>query len=299
MPDPDDTDTAGDESTRYGFEWGAVDELVWLRRDDGSYKRVHRDLIDLLEAVGRGECALADLPPDARDAAQMLVDQRYLVPGAAIVERPTPAPIRLWPRVGFFVVSLAALAAIVVWRWEVAWPPPADPLANLWAIPFFALAALLHEGGHYLASRPYFRPKIRFGLLNRVFPALITKTNDAWRCPKSVRIWISLAGPLVDIWLTLALAGVHLALWPGVEILSTLILVQFLRILFVFNPLLEGDGYWLLVDATDQVNLRTRGFADLKRLRPTGAAAFAAGSLVFTLFALAMSGWVVARMFWL
>jgi hypothetical protein len=282
---------------RFGFTWGEVDGLVWLRNDEGDYKRVSPRVVEGLKRLERGGPEPETLGEPFGDIVETLRDEGYLEEGGDVVEVSTPEAIRLAPRIAIFGVSFAVLACIAILRWDVAWPPPRDPMINLWVLPFFAVSALLHECGHYLAARPHFEPEIRFGLLNNVFPALITETTGAWRCPRSIRIWISLAGPLVDVLLTLVLAAVHLLWLPDMRLLASLVLVQFFRILFVFNPLLEGDGYWILSDAFDIVNLRTRGWEDLKRGQPTSFALYMVLSGCFLVFALSASGYGMARLF--
>ena len=268
-----------------GFHYGHGDDgLVWLRRSaDGRYKKIHPELLEVLLELHHGRLRQSQLDEPLALAIDALRQEGYLVTDAPLIAHQPPPDIRIWPRAALFFTLLAALVAVVALRFDVAWPPPADPLANLWAIPFFFFAASLHELGHWAACRPYFRPKIRLGLLNRVFPALVTMTNDAWSLPRNIRLWINLAGPTVDLALTLLVAAVHLLWFEEMRLLSTLLMVQLMRILFVFNPLIEGDGYWILVDLTGKLNLRSRGWRDLTGLRWSGAAAFTAAAIVFTL----------------
>jgi hypothetical protein len=272
-----------DIPSSFGVVYGRMpDGLVWLRHPDARYKRLNPELLELLLQVGRGELAAGELDEGAREAAGQLAAEGFLIPGAESEERVPPPDIALAPRLLLFGACLAAVAGIVYVRQDLAWPPPPDPIVNLVAVPFFVLAALLHELGHWAACRPYFKAKIRFGMLNWVVPAVITKTNDAWACPRGIRVWINLAGPLVDLVLTLVLALVHLVFLPELRFLSTILLVQLLRVVFVLNPLLEGDGYWCLSDLLGVINLRSRGWSDLKRLRPSGYSLYTLISLAFT-----------------
>jgi hypothetical protein len=177
---------------------------------------------------------------------------------------------------------------------------PAPPMrfgtvtGSVLLVALFFGTALIHELGHYAASKPYFEPTIRPSLLNGVFPAIVTKTNDAWRCPRSVRIWINLAGPCVDAVVTLAIAVVHLAAFPFVGELTQFVLFAFMRLVFSLNPLIRGDGYWILVDVFGSVNLNTRGFSDLKSLTFSGPAIYAFTSLLFTAVGVVVMGSMVA-----
>ena len=114
-------------------------------------------------------------------------------------------------------------------------------------------------------------------------------------------MWINLAGPLVDLVLTLVLAVVHLVWLPDVAFLSTIILVQLLRVVFVLNPLLEGDGYWCLSDLFGVVNLRSRGWNDFKRLRPSWYSLYTFVSVAFTVFCayfIVRILWAIFRWWW-
>ena len=135
-----------------------------------------------------------------------------------------------------FGALFAAVAAVVFVRQDLPGRPPPIRGVNAVAIPFFIVSGVLHELGHFFASRPYFKASIRLGLLSGIIPAFITKTNDAWACPRGIRIWINLAGPLVDLLIALVLRLLHLTVLPDVHLIVTLILVQLLRVVFVLNP---------------------------------------------------------------
>jgi hypothetical protein len=285
------------DTPRFGFTWGRTGDVVWLRDPDGEYKRINPELRDVLRALARGDRDVASLPPATAELVAQLESEGYLVPGEPVVEATDPADISLWPRLGAFALAVGLLGVVIGANWTAAVSFPTDPMVNLWVLPFFAGAAVVHEFGHYAAAKPYFDPRIRLGLLNGVFPALVTETTDAWRCPRNVRLWISLAGPFVDVLLTLAVAVVYVTVLPDTSLLASILLVQSLRIAFVFNPLLDGDGYWLLVDAVGVPNIRSRGFRDLRSLSSTWYAGYAVCSLAFTAAALAVGLYVVFTLF--
>jgi hypothetical protein len=273
----------------FGFTWFPLEGgWIGLRSHDGRYKRIDACLVALLRDAAKGYCERSNLSPETREAIDTLARDGFLDPGGEIRERPVPPDIRVGPRVMLVALLGGAIALILALRWDLAWPPPSDPRESLWAIPFFALVSILHEAGHWVAARPYFRARIGFGLLNGVFPAIVTRTSDAWACPRGIRIWINLAGIAVELMVGLALALVYLVPLADPKPISMLLLVILLRILFVLNPLLEGDGYWLLSDALGAVNLRSRGWAELRRGHVTPAAGFAALSVLYTLLALGL-----------
>ncbi len=288
-----------DETTRtFGFTWGETEGLVWLRDDEGNYKRVDPELLADLRALAAGERAERDLSEKKRAAVDHLREAGFLEPGGTVTEHETPPGVTLWPRVLAFGVAFALLTAYVCYRFFVAGMPGGGAMGGfglvenlLVAIPVFVALALVHEAGHYVAARPYFRPSVDLTLLNGVFPAFVTRTNDAWRCPRSVRVWINLAGPLFDCLQCLALAALSLFVFPASYLLAVLPVFEYFRLLFSLNPFVRGDGYWMVVDWFGATNLHTRGVRDLKNLRLSVGALYAAASTAVTLFGLGMMGY--------
>ncbi|QLG49246.1 hypothetical protein [Natrinema halophilum] len=291
----DDSERDGTEIRRnFGYTWGETDGTIWIRNDDGEYKRIDPAFQEPLRKLAVGESEPSSVDPKVLEAVDLLAEGGYLEPGGEIRRVETPGDIRLWPRLVVAAGMTLALCALVVANWGPIWSPPGSIGNTFVIVPFFIGATLLHEFGHYAASRPYFEPSITIGRLNGIIPAVITRTRDAWQCPRNVRIWISLAGPIVDIVVTLGLA-IALTLSPDSAILGSLILVQLFRLLFVFNPLIDGDGYWLFVDVFGTHNLRNHAFRDLKRGRPTPKAAFGLAIVVFTGWFVAASGYFLGR----
>lgn len=287
-----------------GFSWGETEGLYWLRDDDGQYKRVEPEFMETLRAVASGECAPSTLSEPEREAVDLLLDEGYLRRDEAVRRLETPPPIDLRPRLLAFAVAFVALGAYVAYRLLVAGttvPTAAtadlDAVARLAvAVPVFVALSLVHEAGHYHAASEYFDADVGFSMLNGIFPAIVTETNDAWRCPRSVRVWINLAGPFVDCCQCLVLAAASLFLFPESRLLAIVPVFQYLRILFSLNPLVRGDGYWMLVDWFGSPNLHTRGVRDLKRARATPGAAYAAASGLFTLLGGGMMVFFVGRL---
>lgn len=261
----------------WGFTYGRTDDGgFWLRSHDGRFKRVHPDLLAVLLELGHQSARTPDDGEMARAIASLKRDG-FVRRGQQPTKHERPPDIRLGLRLVLFVALFGMLAGLA-WKSLAVAVQVRDPWAHLWVLPFFALLAVLHELGHYLAARPYFRPRIGFGLLNGLFPAIVTHTNDAWTCPRNIRIWINLAGPMVDLVAGCAVGVLHLAFWQDDPVLASCIVVQWLRVVFVLNPLIEGDGYWCLCDGLGITNLRTRGLADLKALRLSRASGYTLAS---------------------
>jgi hypothetical protein len=277
-----------------GFTWGETEELCWLRNDDGEYKRVDPAFLDTLLALADGENE--DLTDPEREAITILHEQGYIQNQTSVSTVSTPPPITLWSRLLVFLIAFIILTAYVGYRLLIA-GTSVPTVANtdismidqlLISVPLFVAMALVHESGHYAVARSYFDPSLRISRLNGVFPAIVTATNDAWRCPRSVRVWINLAGPFADVLQCLVLAALSLFVFPRSHLLAILPLFEYARILFSLNPLVRGDGYWILVDWFGTINLHTKGMADLKNRQPTTHALYALGSIAFTIFGLGM-----------
>lgn len=283
----DETETPSLPSS-FGFTWGRTEDVTWLRTDDGDYKRVEPAFLEILQGLAAGEQSVDDLDPDAVRAVEVLHDEGYLDPEGEVRRVETPAPIDLRPRVLAFGTVTLLLTAFVGKQLvdpvgSAATPGEIDLLRQLAvASGLFLGMAIVHELGHYAVANRYFDPTIRPALHNGFLPSLVTHTTGAWACPPSVRIWISLAGPFADATATLALAIGAVTVLPAGELLAAFVVFEFARILFALNPLLQGDGYWIVVDGLGLTNLHTRGKRDLKGLRPSWPAAYVLASSAFS-----------------
>jgi CRP-like cAMP-binding protein len=132
----------------------------------------------------------------------------------------------------------------------------------LLALTLVALA--IHELGHGLAVKHAGRRvhqagvRLYFGL-----PAAFVDTTDIWMAPPAQRLLTAFAGP----WTGLVLGGV-LAIAAGLSpsgspgtLLFTAAFVFVVDNLFNFNPLLELDGYYMLIDFLDRPLLRAQALA--------------------------------------
>lgn len=128
----------------------------------------------------------------------------------------------------------------------------------------------LHELSHGLMTKHVGRELDRGGfLLYWGFPAFFVDTRDTWLSPWLDRIKVSWAGPYSGLMLG-GLMGLILtavpALAPNLQnsLLTTFLFqIGFLAYLSVFinlNPLLELDGYFILMDWLEMPGLRQRAF---------------------------------------
>lgn len=118
---------------------------------------------------------------------------------------------------------------------------------------------VLHELGHAMAVKhagrhvPHAGLMLYFGL-----PTAYVATADIWMASRRNRLVASFAGPYMDLIASGICALVaaflpHAALREGAFTLGCLLL---LRVLSALNPLLEMDGYYLLVDWLEKPVLR-------------------------------------------
>ncbi|MCW2765362.1 MAG: hypothetical protein JWO11_1321, partial [Nocardioides sp.] len=125
----------------------------------------------------------------------------------------------------------------------------------------------LHETAHGLTMASYGRRVGSAGVkLILIFPYTFVDTSDAWFEPRRNRIAISAAGPACDLILggTFAIACLVSPVGTGRDIFFQLAFGAFYGALFNLNPLLERDGYQILVDAVGQPGLRRRALEQLR-----------------------------------
>lgn len=134
-------------------------------------------------------------------------------------------------------------------------------LANLVTI-FF------HELAHALTTKRFGRDVSRGGfMIYWGLPAFFVDTKDIWMEPKGARIAVSLAGPLADFVVggVCALVSFLFPQWVGSVFLFKMAFMAYASILMNLNPLLELDGYFILMDWLDVPNLRARSLEFVHR----------------------------------
>jgi CRP-like cAMP-binding protein len=174
---------------------------------------------------------------------------------------------RAWLVVGVLLGALGPLAFVFeLNRGRYAlFAVGASPLLSAVLLVAIALAALaIHELGHGLAVKHAGRKVAQAGLrLYYGLPSAYVDTTDVWMAPPRQRLLTAFAGP----WTGLVLGGVcalaAVAAQGGAlgALLFTAGFVFLVDNLFNFNPLLELDGYYMLVDLLDRPLLRPRALA--------------------------------------
>jgi putative peptide zinc metalloprotease protein len=155
-------------------------------------------------------------------------------------------------------------------------------------------AVSLHEVGHGLAVASFGRRVRRAGVkLILIFPFAFVDTSDAWFEPRRRRIAVSAAGPATDL-IVAGAAAIYttLAHGTGADIAFQIALGAYIGGLFNLNPLLDRDGYHILVDLLRQPGLRARSRQRLQ-LRLAGRSVPPDLAPAADLYAVAALGWLL------
>ncbi|MHB8630614.1 MAG: cyclic nucleotide-binding domain-containing protein [Candidatus Limnocylindria bacterium] len=215
-------------------------------------------------------------------------------------------------RLGGTLIVACGVYGLWLWLREVA--DPKLQLATIngsYVLGIFVLLVLqvisisVHEAGHALAIRHYKRHVRRFGfMIFYLFPCFYVDSTDMSLGTRGQRIIVSLAGPFAGL-STAAAAAVVAAAMPGTlagELAFKAASIFVFQFIFNLLPILELDGYYVLIDALDAPFLRQRSLwfvrtAALRKLRTrakwtaeeVGLAVFGVTAIVTSLLTLVLS----------
>ena len=171
-------------------------------------------------------------------------------------------------RVGAAVVIVFALAGIVVLlrgagSHELITFDGSYVLGLVVLIALQVLSISVHEAGHALAIRHYGRRVRRLGLaIYYLFPCMYVDSTDMTMAPRRQRVIVALAGPIAGM--TVGAACAFVAVVDGGAAgniaFKAANLFAFQLVLNLL-PILELDGYYILVDLLDAPLLRQRSMA--------------------------------------
>ena len=225
----------------------------------------------------------------AWSGAAALFDRLYRGGGWVLVSRAARAPL-----------GALALTGVVVFAYLVAGrygtPFVVASKVGIGGIVFLLgrlAVAAVHETAHGLMMASFGRRVREAGLkLVLIFPYVYVDTSDAWFEPRRRRIAVSAAGPASDLCLGAAFSLCCLAAGPGTlrDVLFQLAFGAYVGAFFNLNPLVERDGYHLLVDVLREPGLRRRARVQLRRRIAEGPRASDSPVLMrYSLFGLAWS----------
>ncbi|HJR19112.1 MAG TPA: cyclic nucleotide-binding domain-containing protein [Actinomycetota bacterium] len=174
-------------------------------------------------------------------------------------------------------------------------------------------STFIHEAGHALATIHAKRRVNSAGfMLYLGFPAFFIETTDTWMSPRRNRMIASGAGPFVELFTagTAAIIALALPVGAATAFLYRYAVISFMTIAQNLIPFLRLDGYYVLMDAMEEVNLRERSFefvrADLsgklrRREKLTRMerilTAYGVMAVVFTVLAVLLSALFWSRIF--
>ncbi|HEX9496494.1 MAG TPA: cyclic nucleotide-binding domain-containing protein [Candidatus Limnocylindria bacterium] len=209
---------------------------------------------------------------------------------------------------------IVAFGVYGLWLWSQETRDPAMQLAKIQGSYVAGILVLLvlqiasisvHEAGHALAIRHYKRHVRRIGFMFfYLFPCFYVDSTDMLLGTRRQRIVVSLAGPFAGL-ATAAACAVYAALNPGTfagELAFKAASIFVFQFIFNLLPILELDGYYVLVDALDAPFLRQRSMwfvrtAAIRKIRARakwtgeeiGLALFGLGAIATSLIALVFS----------
>lgn len=159
---------------------------------------------------------------------------------------------------------------------------------------FFVVA--IHEFAHGLTVSSFGRTVPRAGIkLMFIFPFAFVETSDAYFEPRKRRFAISAAGPASDFVVGGSFALTALALSAGTmrDIFFQLAFAAYMGAFSNINPLLDRDGYHMLVDWLGQPGLRQRAREQLAQVL-SGKRKRSEGERALTIYGFAAVGWSLA-----
>jgi putative peptide zinc metalloprotease protein len=125
------------------------------------------------------------------------------------------------------------------------------------------ILAVFHEHGHALTTKS-FRRKVNKGgfLIYFGMPCFFVDTTDMWFGTKNQRIEVSFAGPFTTIIIG-SICAIAATIFPASKyepLLFGIAAIGMLSALANFNPLLEWDGYYMLMNYLEIPGLRSKSF---------------------------------------
>ncbi|HEY4406856.1 MAG TPA: PqqD family peptide modification chaperone [Xanthobacteraceae bacterium] len=168
------------------------------------------------------------------------------------------------------VLLIIAGAGAIAFAWPAAGGPIWTAGAMAGSLPVWlaglALHVVVHEAAHALTCKHFGRRVNRAGIGWYFFaPVAFVDTSDIWAAARLPRILVSAAGPYSNLVLSgmAALAAHFLAPGDLKDALWSFSLTGYVLALVNLNPLLELDGYYIVMDLLEIPNLRARALAHL------------------------------------
>jgi putative peptide zinc metalloprotease protein len=172
-------------------------------------------------------------------------------------------PLFSWPAA--IVIALMTIAGMVLFAWStpkavaILWTPHGIVSFTLFLLPAYFVLIVLHEIGHGVGVKAVGRTVASVGVGWYWFgPIAFVDTSDSWAASRRQRVLVSAAGLATNLVLaSIASAIAYTAPFPLVAVAAwQFALTAYIGVVENLNPLLEYDGYYILVDLLDRPNLR-------------------------------------------
>lgn len=170
------------------------------------------------------------------------------------------------------LITLVGIACFVYLRWAKGYRLFRVSESYGWAIIVVILASYFvlfwHESGHGLTCKSFGRSIRKAGLMFFYGkPTFYVDVSDMWMAPRGQRIWVSLAGPIMNLLAgsILAILTMLLSSSKGAQVLFISAFVAYLYAFLNLNPLLEYDGYYILIDWMNTQRLRQNSFTFVRK----------------------------------
>ncbi len=145
---------------------------------------------------------------------------------------------------------------------------------------FNLFLTIFHELAHGFATKYYKHDVHRAGIIFNWFGlTAFVDTSDMWLSGRKQRVMVSFAGPYLDLFMAgiFAFLGFFIS-QPAVALFFWLLaLILYYGVLKNLNPMQENDGYYILRDALNDQQLRTKAFSWLKKFNFKNARTFLIG----------------------
>jgi|GEM_PF-1984658 len=274
---------------RLTFSYGQLDiTTYWLKTPSGWLGRINRDSLMFLLDLHRGATLIEAARKynfgieEAESFLSVLKNQSVLAENgegriSQVFQKEDSNPFSM---ILFFALSLGIQLIYFLWwgrtHYLQTWPE---------AIAVFVasiLAIVFHEWGHRAMFKYFlgFSPRLSLGM-SFIFPTVNVETHLAWCLPKNQRLLINLAGLAMDSLINVLAVG-----WVFFDqrmeyFVTPFLLTQYMRWVMIVNPLIPGDGYWILSDGLGVVHLAEESRLHLRKTMVDGYSSFRVMSLLF------------------
>jgi putative peptide zinc metalloprotease protein len=179
------------------------------------------------------------------------------------IYRAVARPLFTWPAAA--IMAVIALAGMVFFALAtphavaVLWTPHGFVSFALLLLPAYALLIVLHELGHGLAVKAVGRSVESVGVGWYWFgPIAFVDTSDAWAATRMQRVLVSASGLVMNLLLAAIASTIAFTVHQSIVAVAAwqFALTAYIGVIENLNPLLEFDGYYMLVDLLDRPNLR-------------------------------------------